>query len=97
MLSAPGCSSHDMPGLALPLQKNLGSILLRFLTAQILSEAYSVRYLSHRTGCIVSGVELQPDLVAIGNEVTEAVGLGKAVRLLQEDICSMGDKELKDR
>ena len=47
------------------------------------------RYFAHRTGCEVTGVEIQPALAAIGRELTRRCGLDDLVDVLIGDICNV--------
>eukprot|EP00746_Dinoflagellata_sp_MGD_P006167 gnl/MRDRNA2_/MRDRNA2_112007_c0_seq1.p1 gnl/MRDRNA2_/MRDRNA2_112007_c0~~gnl/MRDRNA2_/MRDRNA2_112007_c0_seq1.p1 ORF type:complete len:947 (-),score=207.94 gnl/MRDRNA2_/MRDRNA2_112007_c0_seq1:91-2931(-) len=54
------------------------------------------RYISWKSGCKVTGLELQEDLVTMGNEVTKMVGLADKVHLSTCDAADLTDKDIYD-
>lgn len=54
------------------------------------------RYLSWKTGCKVTGLELQEDLVTMGTEVTKMVGLDHKVELKTCDAADLTEKDVYD-
>ncbi len=50
------------------------------------------RYLAHKTGCQITGIELQPSLNDMAIELTRRVGLADKVRYITDDILTVALK-----